>query len=135
MLRFFRINDPYRLLGLLVLFIALSLPLFIDSPAAIFAGRESESRQLMNRILAREIVALGNGGKAMGVAKQDRHRPRLTAQHELVRVCGQPLNQLWREVLAEGAAHLPALCLFAKIVGEHHEYIDCQAADQRVGDV
>lgn len=31
MLRYFRINDPYRLLGLLILMTLLSLPLFIDS--------------------------------------------------------------------------------------------------------
>ena len=34
LLRFFRINDPYRLLGLLVILILLSLPFFID-PVAI----------------------------------------------------------------------------------------------------
>ena len=30
LLRFFRINDPYRLLGILVVLILVSLPLFID---------------------------------------------------------------------------------------------------------
>ncbi len=34
LLRFFRINDPYRLLGLLLLLVLLSLPLFID-PAPV----------------------------------------------------------------------------------------------------
>ncbi len=32
MLRYFRINDPYRLLALLALLIALSLPFFLDAP-------------------------------------------------------------------------------------------------------
>lgn len=32
MLRYFRINDPYRLLGLLVILVIIYLPLFIDSP-------------------------------------------------------------------------------------------------------
>lgn len=32
MLRYFRINDPYRLVGLLVIMTLLSLPLFIDTP-------------------------------------------------------------------------------------------------------
>src|SRR5688572_24742623 len=32
MLRYFRINDPYRLVGLLVIMTLLSLPLFIDPP-------------------------------------------------------------------------------------------------------
>lgn len=32
MLRYFRINDPYRLIGLLVIMTLLSLPLFIDTP-------------------------------------------------------------------------------------------------------
>ncbi len=32
MLRYFRINDPYRLLGMLVLLILIYLPLFIDAP-------------------------------------------------------------------------------------------------------
>lgn len=32
MLRFFRINDPYRLAGVLVIITLISLPLFIDSP-------------------------------------------------------------------------------------------------------
>lgn len=36
MLRYFRINDPYRLLGLLAILILLYLPLFIDSPAITF---------------------------------------------------------------------------------------------------
>ena len=32
LLRYFRINDPYRLLGLLVILILIYLPLFIDLP-------------------------------------------------------------------------------------------------------
>ena len=32
MLRYFRINDPYRLLGLLAIMVVISLPLFIDAP-------------------------------------------------------------------------------------------------------
>jgi hypothetical protein len=34
-LRYFRINDPYRLIGLLVLMLIIYLPLFIDPPAVI----------------------------------------------------------------------------------------------------
>lgn len=34
MLRYFRINDPYRLLGLFGLMVLLSLPIFIDTPPA-----------------------------------------------------------------------------------------------------
>lgn len=33
MIRYFRINDPYRLVGLLVLLLIISVPLFIDSPS------------------------------------------------------------------------------------------------------
>jgi hypothetical protein len=33
LIRYFRINDPYRLVGLLVLMVAIYLPFFIDSPA------------------------------------------------------------------------------------------------------
>lgn len=36
LLRYFRINDPYRLLGLLVIFTVISLPLFIDSPSLTY---------------------------------------------------------------------------------------------------
>ncbi|HNC30957.1 MAG TPA: hypothetical protein PKX08_13175, partial [Cyclobacteriaceae bacterium] len=32
MVGYFRINDPYRLVGLLVIMTLLSLPLFIDTP-------------------------------------------------------------------------------------------------------
>jgi hypothetical protein len=32
LLRYFRINDPYRLLGLLAIMVVISLPLFIDAP-------------------------------------------------------------------------------------------------------
>ncbi|MBX2961359.1 MAG: hypothetical protein KF687_02535 [Cyclobacteriaceae bacterium] len=41
MLRYFRINDPYRLLGLFGLMIFLSLPLFIDTPAVTFPELKS----------------------------------------------------------------------------------------------
>ena len=36
MLRYFRINDPYRLLGLLAILLIIFLPLFIDSPGMTF---------------------------------------------------------------------------------------------------
>lgn len=36
MLQYFRINDPYRLLGLLVIFFLISLPVFIDTPALTY---------------------------------------------------------------------------------------------------
>lgn len=41
MLRYFRINDPYRLLGLLSLMVLLSLPIFIDTPAVTFPELKS----------------------------------------------------------------------------------------------
>lgn len=41
MLRYFRINDPYRLLGLFGLMILLSLPIFIDTPSATFPELKS----------------------------------------------------------------------------------------------
>jgi hypothetical protein len=37
LLRYFRINDPYRLLGLLVLLVLICLPLFVDQPATTYA--------------------------------------------------------------------------------------------------
>ena len=36
LLRYFRINDPYRLLGLLVILILVYLPLFIDMPGMTY---------------------------------------------------------------------------------------------------
>jgi hypothetical protein len=36
LLRYFRINDPYRLLGLLAILVMIYLPLFIDSPGLTF---------------------------------------------------------------------------------------------------
>jgi len=36
LLQYFRINDPYRLLGLLAIFLLILLPLFIDSPALTY---------------------------------------------------------------------------------------------------
>lgn len=36
MLQYFRINDPYRLLGLLAIFILITLPFFIDTPALTY---------------------------------------------------------------------------------------------------
>ncbi len=41
MIRYFRINDPYRLAGTLVLFLLLNLPLFIDPPAVGVATLKS----------------------------------------------------------------------------------------------
>lgn len=41
MLRYFRINDPYRLIGLLVILTVLSLPLFIDTPEVTVAEVKS----------------------------------------------------------------------------------------------
>jgi len=41
LLRYFRINDPYRLLGLLVIMIAISLPLFLDAPAMTYPELKS----------------------------------------------------------------------------------------------
>jgi hypothetical protein len=41
LLRFFRINDPYRLLGLLFILILLSLPLLINEPALTLAELKS----------------------------------------------------------------------------------------------
>lgn len=42
MLRYFRINDPYRLVGLLVLLLLLYLPLFIDMPPLTFPELKSQ---------------------------------------------------------------------------------------------
>jgi hypothetical protein len=41
LLSYFRINDPYRLIGLLVIMTVLSLPLFIDSPSLTYPELES----------------------------------------------------------------------------------------------
>jgi hypothetical protein len=41
LLRYFRINDPYRLVGLLVLLLVLYLPLFLDIPALTFPELKS----------------------------------------------------------------------------------------------
>lgn len=54
LLRFFRINDPYRLLGLLVLLIALSLPFFIN-PAAI-TTQELRSMLVGNAIRSGHLI-------------------------------------------------------------------------------
>jgi hypothetical protein len=42
LLRYFRINDPYRLVGLLVLLLLLYLPLFIDMPPLTFPELKSQ---------------------------------------------------------------------------------------------
>ena len=41
MLQYFRINDPYRLLGLLAIFILITLPFFIDSPELTYPELKS----------------------------------------------------------------------------------------------
>lgn len=41
MLRYFRINDPYRLLGLLVILVLIYLPLFIDTPEMTYPELKS----------------------------------------------------------------------------------------------
>ncbi|MEJ7643119.1 MAG: hypothetical protein WKF87_00865 [Chryseolinea sp.] len=41
MLQYFRINDPYRLIGLLAIFLIILLPLFIDSPALTYPELKS----------------------------------------------------------------------------------------------
>lgn len=41
LLRYFRINDPYRLLGLLIIFLLICLPLFIDSPSITYPELKS----------------------------------------------------------------------------------------------
>ena len=41
MLRYFRINDPYRMLGLLIILIIIYLPLFINSPGLTFPELKS----------------------------------------------------------------------------------------------
>jgi hypothetical protein len=41
LLRYFRINDPYRLLGLLVILVIIYLPLFIDMPEMIYPELKS----------------------------------------------------------------------------------------------
>lgn len=41
LLRYFRINDPYRLLGLLIIFLIICLPLFIDSPSITYPELKS----------------------------------------------------------------------------------------------
>ncbi len=43
MLSFFRLNDPYRLLGLLLLFLIISLPVFLYSPGLTWAELSSLS--------------------------------------------------------------------------------------------
>lgn len=41
MLQYFRINDPYRLLGLLAIMVLINLPFFIDSPAITYPELKS----------------------------------------------------------------------------------------------
>lgn len=41
MLQYFRINDPYRLLGLLVIMVVISLPLFLDTPPMTYPELKS----------------------------------------------------------------------------------------------
>ncbi len=60
MLRFFRINDPYRLLGVLFLLVMVCLPLFID-PAALTIG------ELKNALLGEAI----SSGQTMYVEVYD----------------------------------------------------------------
>ncbi|HYG20248.1 MAG TPA: hypothetical protein VD816_15025, partial [Ohtaekwangia sp.] len=52
MLRYFRINDPYRLLALLAILLVIYLPLFIDAPEA--------TRPELKSILLGEKVQEGN---------------------------------------------------------------------------
>ena len=63
MLRYFRLNDPYRLLGLLVLLIMASLPLLIDLPAVTL-------QELKGMVLG-EVV----GSKKLYVEVIDRTAP------------------------------------------------------------
>lgn len=53
MLAYFRINDPYRLVGLLVIMTLLSLPLFIDTPSVTVSELKS--------FIVGERVASGHG--------------------------------------------------------------------------
>ena len=41
LLRYFRINDPYRLLAILVLLLLMALPVFIDTPGMTFPELKS----------------------------------------------------------------------------------------------
>ena len=63
MLRYFRINDPYRLISLLVLLIMVSLPLLIDLPAI--------TMQELKGIVLGEVI----GSKTLYVEIIDRTAP------------------------------------------------------------
>ncbi|HEY5824752.1 MAG TPA: hypothetical protein VIT44_10325 [Cyclobacteriaceae bacterium] len=60
MLRFFRINDPYRLLGVLIILILIALPLWIDATALTWP-------ELKSRVLGEAI----SGGKPMYIQVYD----------------------------------------------------------------
>lgn len=68
MLRFFRINDPYRLLGILILLILIALPLWIDSNVLTWP-------ELKARILGEAI----SGGKLMYIQVYDDTPPLASA--------------------------------------------------------
>ncbi len=68
MLRFFRINDPYRLLGVLIVLILIALPLWIDSVNLSW-------QELKNHILGEAI----SGGKLMYIEVYDDTPPLASA--------------------------------------------------------
>jgi hypothetical protein len=72
-LRFFRINDPYRLLGLLILLTIISLPFFIDPPATTL-------EELKNLVLGEAIAE----GKLMYVQVIDFTAPMATGFFGLI---------------------------------------------------
>jgi len=67
-LRFFRINDPYRLLGVLIVMIIMAMPLWIDSPELTWP-------ELKNRVLGEAIAE----GKTMYVEVYDDTPPLASA--------------------------------------------------------
>lgn len=61
LLRYFRINDPYRLLGLLVILVLIYFPLFIDMPEMMYPELKSlviGEKVLEGRTLYSEIIDL-----------------------------------------------------------------------------
>ena len=81
------------------------------------------------------LVVLGDGGEAAHVAEQNGHAAFFAAQHQLFRRFRQLLDQLRRQVKAEGGADLLALLLLAEIIDEREHQIDQPARDQRIGEI
>ena len=71
LIRYFRINDPYRLVGVLIIMLIIYVPLFINSPGITIPELKS--------ILIGERL---NEGKSMYVAVVDNTAPLTAWFHE-----------------------------------------------------